>query len=288
MRPTDRANAVLKWRQELDHSNQAKIHAWGLQVSGGVHPAVQTKRSGRYPNAWSLTLQVNTNMVQLQARVLPAPKVLYANNVDATVDKGMWNLRGKQVSCCFPSPRPARYGPDWRTGIQLLTCSVLPSGPNPSRRLGGHLLRQVYRSGHNAVIHHIPLRHTDRPRRARSQQAAVVHRACGPQEGGEHQGGAAGSCEGQLYRGEEGGRCGEGQPGVEMRAATHLRGASWKVSWETLRQLACTPCHGRPRSEAHRQAGNSADAAGMRGCTRRSSALRSPISRVRLRTTAFH
>jgi hypothetical protein len=45
-----------------------------------------------------LTLQVNTNMVQLQERVLPAPKVLYANNVDARVEKGMWNLRGKQVS----------------------------------------------------------------------------------------------------------------------------------------------------------------------------------------------
>ncbi|RSH92939.1 hypothetical protein EHS25_008385 [Saitozyma podzolica] len=70
MRPTDRAHAVLKWRQELDHSNQAKIREWGLQV--------------------------NTNMVQLQARVLPAPRVLYANNVDARVDKGMWNLRGKQ------------------------------------------------------------------------------------------------------------------------------------------------------------------------------------------------
>jgi hypothetical protein len=35
MRPTDRANAVLKWRQELDNSNQAKIREWGLQVSAG-------------------------------------------------------------------------------------------------------------------------------------------------------------------------------------------------------------------------------------------------------------
>ncbi|WVQ85375.1 hypothetical protein IAT38_007540 [Cryptococcus sp. DSM 104549] len=70
MKPKDRALAVTEWRAELAYEKQAKLAAWGLQV--------------------------NTSMVQVQARILPAPPVVYAGNAIARPMDGGWNLRGKK------------------------------------------------------------------------------------------------------------------------------------------------------------------------------------------------
>ncbi|WRT64136.1 uncharacterized protein IL334_001065 [Kwoniella shivajii] len=70
IKPKERALQVSNWRKELAYEKQPKIAAWGLQV----------KR----------------DMVQLQARILPPPRVIYKNNLAARPDDGGWNLRGKQ------------------------------------------------------------------------------------------------------------------------------------------------------------------------------------------------
>ncbi|OCF55470.1 hypothetical protein L486_06954 [Kwoniella mangroviensis CBS 10435] len=67
--PKDRASQVNHWRAELAHESQDKIRAWGLQVS---------KR-----------------MVQLEARILPPPRVLYRNRAQAIPNDGSWGLQGK-------------------------------------------------------------------------------------------------------------------------------------------------------------------------------------------------
>ncbi|WWC86242.1 uncharacterized protein L201_001115 [Kwoniella dendrophila CBS 6074] len=70
IKPGERAAQVRQWRQELAHEKQSKIAAWGLQV--------------------------NKRMVELQARILPPPRVFYANGVSTKPDDGGWNLRGKK------------------------------------------------------------------------------------------------------------------------------------------------------------------------------------------------
>ncbi|WWC66253.1 uncharacterized protein I206_100154 [Kwoniella pini CBS 10737] len=69
IKPKERAMQVDSWRSELAHEKQAKIAAWGLQV--------------------------NQRMIQLPARILPAPTVAYGNGGVVPRD-GSWNLRGKR------------------------------------------------------------------------------------------------------------------------------------------------------------------------------------------------
>jgi hypothetical protein len=48
-------------------------------------------------NRQKLTLQVNRSMVQVKARILAPPRILYGRNMDARAAEGSWNLRGKTV-----------------------------------------------------------------------------------------------------------------------------------------------------------------------------------------------
>lgn len=77
---------MLKWRNRLDYQNQPKIASWGLQVWFAKYRAV------------NLRFKVNTRMVQLKARILPPPKVLYASNEEARPKNGSWNVRDQRVS----------------------------------------------------------------------------------------------------------------------------------------------------------------------------------------------
>jgi hypothetical protein len=52
-------------------------------------------------------VQVNRKMLEVDARLLPPPQVLYANGKGAEVADGNWNLRGKRVRL-FRSRRRAR------------------------------------------------------------------------------------------------------------------------------------------------------------------------------------
>nr|XP_018267308.1 uncharacterized protein I303_01293 [Kwoniella dejecticola CBS 10117]OBR89466.1 hypothetical protein I303_01293 [Kwoniella dejecticola CBS 10117] len=70
IKPQERAKLVTDWRAELAHEKQAKIAAWGLQV--------------------------NKKMIQLQARILPPPRVSYADGTGIVPRDGTWNLRGKR------------------------------------------------------------------------------------------------------------------------------------------------------------------------------------------------
>jgi len=78
---------VKDWRTELAYERQAKIAAWGLKVRLPLHEAFAR-----------LTLFTDQQEPGLQARVLPPPRVLYANDIDARASDGAWNLRGKRVS----------------------------------------------------------------------------------------------------------------------------------------------------------------------------------------------
>ncbi|WVR05874.1 hypothetical protein IAU60_002900 [Kwoniella sp. DSM 27419] len=80
VRPKERADAVMRWRAELDHDRQAKIAAWGLQV--------------------------NNQMVQVNARILPPPQIVYSNSTATPLDGG-WNLRGSRLICCILPGRDA-------------------------------------------------------------------------------------------------------------------------------------------------------------------------------------
>ena len=84
VKPKERMNAVKDWRAELAYEKQPKINMWGLQVSC---PVISSQ----------LMLQVNNNLVQLQARILPAPRVQYDGSTAYPRDGG-WNLRGNRVS----------------------------------------------------------------------------------------------------------------------------------------------------------------------------------------------
>ncbi|WWD17893.1 hypothetical protein CI109_102338 [Kwoniella shandongensis] len=70
VKPKERAMAVNNWRTELAYEKQSKIAAWGLQV--------------------------NTSMVQVKARILPPPRIVYARGTEARALDGGWNLKGKQ------------------------------------------------------------------------------------------------------------------------------------------------------------------------------------------------
>jgi len=78
---------VKDWRTELAYERQAKIAAWGLKVRLPLHEAFAR-----------LTLFTDQQEPGLQPRVLPPPRVLYANDIDARASDGAWNLRGKRVS----------------------------------------------------------------------------------------------------------------------------------------------------------------------------------------------
>ncbi|WVW82289.1 hypothetical protein I302_104295 [Kwoniella bestiolae CBS 10118] len=70
IKPQARAAQVDHWRAELAYENQDKIKAWGLQV--------------------------NKKMVQLKARILPPPRVLYGNQLAVRPNDGSWGLQGKR------------------------------------------------------------------------------------------------------------------------------------------------------------------------------------------------
>jgi hypothetical protein len=83
IKPRERTAAVMAWRKELNYENQKKIAAWGLQVSDTLYT---TNR-----------LQVNQNMVEINARVLSSPDIQYRNTT-TRVENGQWRLRGSRVS----------------------------------------------------------------------------------------------------------------------------------------------------------------------------------------------
>lgn len=72
VRPPDRAAAVKGWRTELAYEKQPKLQAWGLEV--------------------------NRNLVKVDARLLPPPVVNYGARETVKPSQGNWNLRGKLVS----------------------------------------------------------------------------------------------------------------------------------------------------------------------------------------------
>ncbi|KAK8865920.1 hypothetical protein IAR55_001068 [Kwoniella newhampshirensis] len=94
VRPKERALAVNNWRAELAYEKQAKIAAWGLQV--------------------------NTSMIQVRARILPPPRIVYAKGNEVRALDGGWNLRGKQFFRNGKKPLVA-----WSCAPQLICC-VLP------------------------------------------------------------------------------------------------------------------------------------------------------------------
>ena len=73
IRPPDRMSAIKGWRSELAYERQNKIKMWGLQI--------------------------NKNLIQLQARVLPPPRILYdQGKAEVQASEGGWNIRGNKVS----------------------------------------------------------------------------------------------------------------------------------------------------------------------------------------------
>ncbi|OCF39530.1 hypothetical protein I317_06689 [Kwoniella heveanensis CBS 569] len=70
VRPPERKQAVEKWRSELAYEKQEKIRQWGLQV--------------------------NRNLVDIRARILPPPRIMYGAGRSAMPNDGGWNLRGNQ------------------------------------------------------------------------------------------------------------------------------------------------------------------------------------------------
>lgn len=77
VRPQERCQAVNRWRKELAYEEQPKVQAWGLEVSY------------RLPStAKAHFFQVNREMVQLRARVLDPPRIMYAGNQDARAYEG--------------------------------------------------------------------------------------------------------------------------------------------------------------------------------------------------------
>lgn len=68
MKPNDRRNTILDWRQKLAYETQEKICEWGWQV--------------------------NHRMVEIDARILEPPKVSYRDNRNAVVTDGGWRMRG--------------------------------------------------------------------------------------------------------------------------------------------------------------------------------------------------
>jgi hypothetical protein len=68
--------SVKQWRQKLDYGNLPKLKSWGLEV--------------------------NPNMMRVDARVLPTPKVTYNQGKTLNCQFGGWNLKGVRVSStCF-------------------------------------------------------------------------------------------------------------------------------------------------------------------------------------------
>ncbi|WVQ97314.1 hypothetical protein IAU59_004425 [Kwoniella sp. CBS 9459] len=70
VRPPERRQAVESWRNELAYEKQEKIKQWGLQV--------------------------NRNLVDIRARILPPPRIMYGAGQTAMPNDGGWNLRGNQ------------------------------------------------------------------------------------------------------------------------------------------------------------------------------------------------
>ncbi|KAJ9122250.1 hypothetical protein QFC22_001670 [Naganishia vaughanmartiniae] len=70
-RPGDRRDRIMHWRSELSWERLPKVKDWGLEV--------------------------NTNLTEVQARVLAPPTVMYAGNGGKSQPRnGSWNLLGKQ------------------------------------------------------------------------------------------------------------------------------------------------------------------------------------------------
>lgn len=67
-KPMDRSQSIKNWFGKLNYAAQPKLQAWGLQV--------------------------NRNMMEVDARVLPTPKVTYKNNRQLNCQFGGWNLKG--------------------------------------------------------------------------------------------------------------------------------------------------------------------------------------------------
>ncbi|KIR56890.1 argonaute [Cryptococcus gattii Ru294] len=66
--PPMRQGAIAAWRQKLNYSNLPKLKAWQVEV--------------------------NTNMMAVPARVLPAPSVIYEGNKTIRANFGGWNMKG--------------------------------------------------------------------------------------------------------------------------------------------------------------------------------------------------
>lgn len=67
-KPMERSAAIKQWRNKLDFNNQPKLKEWGLEV--------------------------HKDMMDVDARVLQAPKVTYKNNKQLNCQFGGWNLKG--------------------------------------------------------------------------------------------------------------------------------------------------------------------------------------------------
>ena len=81
-----RAEIVATWRKKLNYEGQPKVAAWGLEASFDVDFLPDS--------SW----KVNKEMIKLKARILPAPRVLYAQDRHALPRDGGWNIRGMKVS----------------------------------------------------------------------------------------------------------------------------------------------------------------------------------------------
>jgi eukaryotic translation initiation factor 2C len=67
-RPMDRSASIKQWFRKLDYASKPLLQQWGLEV--------------------------RNQMMEVDARVLPAPKVTYRNNKTLNCQFGGWNLRG--------------------------------------------------------------------------------------------------------------------------------------------------------------------------------------------------
>ncbi|WVR04637.1 hypothetical protein IAU60_001648 [Kwoniella sp. DSM 27419] len=112
--PPERQAAINAWRQKLNYQNLPKLKAWGVQVQ----PA----------------------MMQIPARVLQAPPVVYADKKSVGAGGGSWRLRGNKF--CKPGNPLKSWAIvsfDERTGIPDLGCPVINKQPplfhlNPNQR----------------------------------------------------------------------------------------------------------------------------------------------------------
>ncbi len=130
MPPFKRAQAVKDWRAELAYERQAKLAAWDLEAS---LDAIEV------PAGIDLG-QVNSRMVQVEARVLSPPKVLYKGST-AMPSQGSWDIRRRQVSedtaLCYEATTQGIVLPKRHSTADVLDCRQFRTFPTMSRTCSG-------------------------------------------------------------------------------------------------------------------------------------------------------